>query len=455
MSRLPLVVALALALPAAAQATDLLQTYEMARAGDPQLAAAESDRLAQKEGAVQARGALLPQINGSASFSRSHSSRPGNVVDFNKDGIPDADLGNTKNRSYGVTIDQSIFDWANYTSLRGQKALSKAADYDLEAANDDLIVRTSNAYFDVLVARENLAAAEANETALKKQFDFAQARLDAGLAPITDLHEARAGYDSARASTILARNAQDDAYRALAEITGQPVTELKALPDDFRPQLPAEAGSEQWVNTAVEKNPTLKSVEYQVKSAEAGVSTARAGHYPSLGLRGSYSNGTSWDSYRGTLSSDDEGNTIGLTLSVPIFSGGVTQSRVRQAIAQRDAAQDGYEQTKRALVRSTSNAYQALVAGVSEVEARRLALVSAKSAYDASQVGLEVGTRTVLDVLNNQRTLFGAQLDYATAKYNFLRSRLGLEQAAGTLDIDDVQEVNRMLTIDAPAVKSQ
>lgn len=447
MSRLPLVVALALALPAAAQATDLLQTYEMARTGDPQLAAAESNRLANKEGAVQARGALLPQINGSATYGRDHSSRPGSLV------------GDVKNRSYGVSLDQSVFDWANYTRLRGQKALSQAADYDLEAANDDLIVRTSNAYFDVLVARENLAAAEANETALKKQFDFAQARLDAGLAPITDLHEARAGYDSARASTILARNAQDDAYRALAEITGQPVTELKALPDDFRPQLPAEASSEQWVNTALDKNPTLKSVEYQVKSAEAGVSTARARHYPSLGLSGRYSNATGWDSVHGAgspgISEDTEGRNIGLTLTVPIFSGGVTQSQVRQAIAQRDAAQDGYEQTKRALVRNTSNAYQALVAGVSEVEARRLALVSAKSAYDASQVGLEVGTRTVLDVLNNQRTLFAAQLDYATAKYNFLRSRLGLEQAAGTLDIDDVQEVNRMLTIDAPAVKMQ
>ncbi len=443
MSRLPLAIALALALPAAAHATDLLQTYEMARAGDPQLAAAESNRLAQKEGAVQARGALLPQIGGSASYSRNHSSRPGST------------FGDTKGRTYSVGLDQSVFDWGNYTTLRGQKALSKAADYDLEAANDDLIVRTSNAYFDVLVARESLAAAEANETALKKQFDFAQARLDAGLAPITDLHEARAGYDSARASTILTRNALDDAYRALAEITGQPVIALKALPDDFRPQLPSDVGSEQWVNTALESNPDLKSLQYHVESAEAGVSTARSGHYPSLGLSGSYSNGTGWDSVPGTMSTDDEGRNVRLTLTVPIFSGGVTQSRVRQAIANRDAAQDGYEQTKRALVRNTSSAYQALVAGVSEVEARRLALVSARSAYEASQVGLEVGTRTVLDVLNNQRTLFASQLDYATAKYNFLRSRLYLEQAAGTLDIDDVQDINRLLTVDAPAVQSQ
>jgi outer membrane protein len=140
---------------------------------------------------------------------------------------------------------------------------------------------------------------------------------------------------------------------------------------------------------------------------------------------------------------------------VPIFAGGATQSRVRQAIAQRDIARDQLVQQKRALVRNTRNAYQTLVAGVSEVEARRLALVSAQSAYDASQVGLEVGTRTVIDVLINQQKLFDAQRQYALAKYNFLQNRLLLEQAAGTLDVDDVADVNRMLTADANAQLSQ
>ena len=151
----------------------------------------------------------------------------------------------------------------------------------------------------------------------------------------------------------------------------------------------------------------------------------------------------------GTLSRDGEGYTWGVTLTVPIFSGGATQSGVRQALAQRDLASDGLEQTRRALIRNTSNAYQALVAGVSEVEARRLAVVSAQSALDASQVGLEVGTRTVLDVLQNQRTLFQAQVEYAQARYNFLQNRLVLEQAAGTLDGTDVQDINRLLTADA------
>lgn len=444
MSRRPLVLALALALPASAlvasaNATDLMQTYELARTGDPQLAAAESGRLAQKEGAVQARAALLPQVNGSASLTRSRNEL---------DAVP----GSTTNtsRGYGVSVNQSVLDFSRYSTLRGQRALSQAADYDLEAANDSLITRTSAAYFNVLVAIETLAAAEAQQTALQKQFDYAQKRLDVGLAPITDVHEARAQYDSARASVITSRNALKDAYEALTEITGQPINNLKALPDDFRPVLPTDYDAEGWVNTAVSTNPALKSLEYQVQSAEAGVSTARAGHLPTLSLGANWGKDAAWGDTTGA-NGDSTGTSIGLTLSVPIFSGGATQSRVRQALANRDAAQDGYEQQKRAIVRNTRNAYQTLEAGISEIEARRLALVSAKAAYEASQVGLEVGTRTVLDVLINQQNLFQAQQAYALAKYNYLQNRLLLDQAAGTLDANDVQDVNRLLTADAQA----
>ena len=447
MSRSPLFLALALALPASllaasASAADLMQTYELARAGDPQLASAESGRLAQKEGAVQARASLLPQLSGDASLSRSKSKPDGGSWTDTR-----------TSRGYGLTLSQSVLDFSRYSTLRGQKALSQAADFDLEAANDSLITRTSAAYFNVLVAIETLAAAEAQQTALQKQFDYAQKRLDVGLAPITDVHEARAQYDSARASVITSRNALKDAYEALTEITGQPISNLKGLPDDFRPVLPADYDSEGWVNSAVTNNPALKSLEFQVQSADANVATARAGHLPTLSFGASYGRDAIWGSTGGTggLSSDGDSQSIGLTLSVPIFSGGATQSRVREALANRDAVQDGYEQQKRAIVRNTRNAYQTLEAGISEIEARRLALVSAKAAYDASQVGLEVGTRTVLDVLINQQNLFQAQQAYALAKYNYLQNRLLLDQAAGTLDVEDVQDVNRLLTADAEA----
>jgi outer membrane protein len=443
MSRHPLVLALAAVigasalLPGAAHAEDLLQTYELARSGDPQFSAAESGRLVTREGSVQARAALLPNVTGDASIGRP---------------IADGD-GESTSRDVGVNVRQMVYDHGNFTRLRSANALSQAADFRLDSASDTLITRTSAAYFNVLVQLETLAAAEAAETALKKQFDFASKRLDVGLAPITDVHEARAQYDSARASTILARNAVEDAYQALRELTGQPVANLKGLPDDFKPALPETGGADEWVATAVANNPALKAKELELRSAEADVGTARAGHYPSLYLNGSYGDTTTWgrDGAGSSFRGSDGGGQIGLTLSVPIFSGGETQSGVRQSLARRDIVQDELEQTKRALDRDTRNAYQTVVAGISEVEARRLALVSARAAYDASQVGLEVGTRTVLDVLTNQRNLFTAQQAYAQAKYNFLQNRLLLEQAAGTLDIDDVQAINLLLTVDTEA----
>lgn len=463
MIRRPLVLALAAVistsalLPATAAAEDLLQTYELARGGDPQLSAAESGRLVTREGAVQARAAMLPQIGGQASYTKNDSDSAGTQV-FGSQLFPSDNTQDSTTRDAGLSLDQMVYDRSKFTALKSQKALSQASDFQLESAGDSLITRTSAAYFNVLVQLETLAAAEAAETALKKQFDFASKRLEVGLAPITDVHEARAQFDSARASTILARNAVEDAYQALVEITGQPVRNLQGLPKDFQPSLPEAQGAESWVQTATDNNPALKAKQFQVQSAEANVETARAGHWPTLYFGGSYgdrkTDGTSTNNLNQAATDFDnesQSRSLGLTLRVPIFAGGAVQSGVRQALAQRDVAGDELEQQKRALVRNTRNAYQTLVAGVSEVEARRLALVSAQSAYDASQVGLEVGTRTVLDVLNNQRNLFTAQQAYALARYNYLQNRLLLEQAAGTLDVADVQDINRLLTVNADA----
>ncbi|KLJ02531.1 TolC family outer membrane protein [Luteimonas sp. FCS-9] len=441
MFRRPLFLSLALALTSGPLfAADLVQTYELARTNDPTLSIAESQRLSTREGAVQARANLLPQIGGSASLTDSRVA-----------GLS----GKARTRSYGVNAGQVLFDWGQISTLRSQRALSTAADFQLDADNDALITRTAAAYFDVLIATETLAAAEAAEAAFKRQFDFADKRLEVGLAPITDVHEARAQYDGARANTILQRNALQDAYQALAEITGQPVTDLRGLPDDFTPQLPEGRDAEAWVATALEQNPQLKALQYQVTANEYGVAAAKAGHLPTLDLSASYGKSDSWGRTNElSVGREGETNSIGVTLTVPIFNGGRIQSQVRQSIAQRDIAADQYEAQRRAIERNTRSAYQNLVAGITEVEARRLALVSANAAYEASQVGLEVGTRTVIDVLINQQNLFSARQDYAFAKYNFLQSRLLLEQAAGTLDIGNLQEVNRQLTVDVNGVQA-
>ena len=451
MIRRPLVIALAAAvsvsalLPATASAEDLLQTYELARNSDPQLSAAESGRLATKEGAVQARAAMLPQLDGSASIQKARTSTP-EGISTNPDGTINVAGGESTvtTRRYGIDLSQMIYDRSRFTRLKSAKALSEAADFQVASAGNSLVTRTSAAYFDVLIALESLAAAEAAETALKKQFDYASKRLEVGLAPITDVHEARAQYDSARANTIVVRNQVEDSYQALTEITGQQIRDIRGLPKDFQPTLPDTGDSERWVQMAVENNPALRAKELQVQSTEADVETARAGHWPTLYLSGGYADTDQWGHRDFTggnidISSSSFGPSLGVTLAVPIFSGGAVQSGVRQALARRDVAGDEYEQQKRALVRNTRNAYQTLVASVSEVEARRLALVSAQSAYDASNVGLEVGTRTVLDVLQNQNNLFRAQLEYARARYNHLQNRLLLEQAVDVLHVGHVE----------------
>ena len=459
MIRRPLALALALALlPSAAFAEDLLQTYELARNSDPQLSAAESNRLAVQEGAVQARASLLPQLDGGASITRTRTDSDGGTQSVGNPPVfvSGESESDRRNRQLGINLNQVVFDYSRITNLRSQRALSTAADFTVESAGDTLITRTSAAYFNVLVAIETLAAAQAQENALKTQFDFASKRLEVGLAPITDVHEARAQYDSARANTIVTRNALEDAYQALTEITGTDVRNLRGLPEDFSPELPVQQDVDGWVSSAIAQNPDLKSLEWQVRSAEEDVGTAKAGHLPTLGLSGSYGDSDSWGNTTpaqpgSDLDSESRSRSLTLSLNVPIFTGGATQSRVRQAIATRDVRQDQYEQQRRALVRNTRNAYQTLVAGISEVEARKQAVFSARSAYEASQVGLEVGTRTVLDVLNNQNTLFDAEREYALSRYNFLQNRLLLEQAAGTIGVPSVQDVNRLLTADAEA----
>lgn len=444
MNRRLLAIALATVLsPLAASAADLVQVYDMARQGDPQLSAAEADHRYTREGAVQARAALLPQLGADATLRRARTEY---------EGI--SGRSTTTSRNYQLSASQVLFDGSRFANLRSQRQIARAADFELESANDDLIVRTAQAYFNVLVAIESYAAAQANEAAARKQFDFADKRLEVGLAPITDVHEARAQYDQARADTIQARNALADAQRGLVELTGQPVSDLRGLPDDFRPQLPPQlADVEALVAAATTRNPALQAIQLQLEAAESGISAARAGHLPTVSLTAGWGDSATWGDGTGGAgrTPDNTSNSIGLSVSVPLFAGGAIQSQVRQAIAQRDMARDNLEQQRRALDRNTRNAWQAVMAGISEIEARRSAVVSAQAAYDASQVGLEVGTRTVLDLVQNQRTLFSAQVALAQARYNFLLNRLLLAQATGELGMEELADINRLLTVPAEA----
>lgn len=442
-----------------ANAADLLEAYEMARQSDPVLSASESRSLATGEGVVQNRAALLPQLDGSVSWSRTETDSTGSQAFGAVVQPPSVTSSENTSRGWGVNLRQSIYDHGNYTRLSAAKARAAQAEADYKAAQDELVVRVSTAYFNVLTAIETLASSRAEERSVKRQLDQAEKRLEVGLAPITDVHEARARFDTARANAIAAANALDDAREALAEITGTDTGNLKGLSKDYKPTDPTDLISQDWVAVAMENNPSLLARELAVTAAEKDIATARSGHLPSLGLTASYSDGNGYgdnDVFAPVPSSSTVDNTsesarVGVTLSVPLFAGGATQSGVRQAVHNRDAAADQLEQQRRAVVRQTRNAQRSLGAGSAEVEARRLSVVSAQAAYEASEAGLEVGTRTIVDVLITQQSLFQAQREYARARHDFLVNTLRLKQAAGTIALADLQAVNRVLVQDAEA----
>jgi outer membrane protein len=440
-----------------AAAADLLEAYERARLSDPVLAASESRSLATGEGVVQNRAQLLPQIDGSAGWSRTETDSSGSQA-FGTVVQPASESSSENtNTGWSINLRQSIYDHATYTRLSAARARSAQSQAEYKAASDALLVRVADAYFNVLTAIETLASSRAEERSVKRQLDQAEKRLEVGLAPITDVHEARARFDTARANAIAAANALDDAREALAEITGTQVEGIRGLAPDYKPADPTELISQDWVAVAMKSNPTLLARELALTAAEKDVATARAGHLPSLGLTASYSDNDSDGSTdifspvpgNNSFDNSNQSTRVGVTLNVPIFAGGATQSGVRQAIHNRDATADALEQERRSVVRQTRNAQRSLGAGSAEVEARRLSVVSAQAAYEASEAGLEVGTRTIVDVLITQQALFQAQREYARSRHAFLVNLLRLKQAGGTIALADLQDVNRVLVNDA------
>ena len=439
----PLFAGLAISLASSAGAADLMDAYQMARQSDPQLAAVEANSLAIGQGVPIARAALLPQVNGSIGITETRTDGDtrdelGNPATFESD---------SRSRAWSVRLDQSIFDWGNYTRLGSARATRAQAEADYEAAIDSLLLRVSEAYFAVLTAEDALAFAEAEERAVGRQLEQAEQRFEVGLTAVTDVHEARARYDSARAAVINAANALDDAREALAEITGQADYNLLALRLNIPLDGPEPEALSEWEEAALRASPALASRQFALQAAEQDIGTARSGHLPTLD--GFVSRGESklLSGEVGPFSTTGSEQTqFGVQLNVPIFSGFATSSRVRQSVYLRDAAQDFLEAERRLLLRQTRNDFRAVVAGVSEVEARRQALISAQSALEATQAGFEVGTRTIVDVLLSQQQLFQAQRDYSNARHQFILNGLRLKRTTGVIDVDDIQAVNALLT---------
>ena len=426
---------------------DLLDAYREARANDPVLAQADANRLSVGEGVPQARALLLPQINGSLSLSQTNGGTGGRFQDPNNPNqfLTSSQVGHSRTRNLSVDLSQTVFDFSKYANLKAAHSSANAQDELYQAALQNLFVRVTGAYFTVLTDEDLLANAKANEDAFKQQFEQADQRFKVGLSAITDVYQAKSFYEAAKATTIAAQNTLDNDREALSQITGKPTGNLKKLRDELPMNSPDPADPDAWVKQALINNPNLLAQKQNVAAAEHNITAARAGHLPTITANVSYGKSASWYENAAIHSNTPSSTTIGLTLTVPIFSGGLTQSRVRQSIYNRDAAQDSMEIERRQVKASTLNYYRSVLAGVSQVQSGKAAVESAQKALDATRAGFEVGTQTMVNVLLAIQTLTQAESTYSQSRHQLVLNRLLLKQSAGTASLGDMQTINALL----------
>lgn len=424
-----LIAALLLVGPRVSKGEDLLDVYRLARSHDPVLSAADAQRRFVREGVTQARAALLPQVSAGVSFDRSR-------VDGGAD-------NSARNVSAGLS--QVIVDLGRLARLDAARSQADAQDASYRAAEQALIVRVASAYFDVLTAADALANIESYEAAYLQQVEQTTARVRNGIGAQVDADRARAYHASARASTSAARQALADAREALAEITGQhPAAALNTLRDALPMESPSPADPQAWVAAALEANPLLQARRLDMAAAERGIDVARAGHLPTVSAGVAVGRGSAWPVTTGR-NDGRTATTVGLSLNVPLFAGGATESQVRQAVSQRDGARDELEQRRRRIARETLEHYRAVVAGIDRIGATGAAVESAKRALESTRTGHGLGTQTMTDLLLAIQTLASAQSEHSLARHRFVLSRLLLRQAAGSVDEADLAAVNALL----------
>ena len=453
---------LSLGLACAASAKDLLGVYEDATHNDPQIRAADANRLAQREARPQAWAALLPQISGTASWAKDHNDGTESSQLFAPQIQPPVQLRiatTSTIKRYGATLQQSVFSWSNLMNLRAAGSQVAQAEANYHAAEQNLMLRVSQAYFNVLTAEDNLEANQASLEAIARQLDQANKRFEVGLIAITDVEEAKAARDTAAAAVIAAKRALATANDQLSEITGQKYDSLGKPGDNMPLNNPDPASEDQWVQVSLDQNLTLVSSRLAADIARENVRVAFGGHLPEISFTASRTHGNTIENetFFGEtlpLPSTTTDNQFGFQVTVPLFSGGLTQSRVRQEQYLWIAAKETVVQTSRATERQARDAYLGVISGIAQVQALRQALESDQTALKATEAGYEVGTRTSVDVLNARQKLVQGQTDYARSRYDYLLSIIQLRLAAGTLSRKDLEELNHPLTVPGPTTPS-
>ncbi|MBT8098505.1 MAG: TolC family outer membrane protein [Gammaproteobacteria bacterium] len=432
-------------------AASLLEVYQQALQSDPLIHEAEARRLAALEAEPQARGVLFPQVSFGGDWTKTDSSgtsvgedSSGNFGSFTSD----ADSETTR---WQFTLRQTLFRWDQIVGLRRADKLVAKAEAEREAAQQDLIVRVAQRYFDVLAAEDRLTSIHADRQAIARQLEQAKQRFEVGLIAITAVQESQAAYDQAVAAEIAAKRSLATAREFLREITGSYISDLSAPGEDFPLQNPAPADEASWVDLSLSQNLTLIASRLDEELARDEISFRRNGYYPSIELVAnsgesdteadrSVNNGPFFPA-----DSDGRSDSISVQFNLPLFAGGTTSSRVREAVYLHRATREQLQRVTRATERQARDAYLGVLSEMSRVRALEQAVASSRTALEATEAGFDVGTRTIVDVLDSQFNLYASITNYYQSRYDYILNVLALKQAAGNLQIEDLENIDRWL----------
>ncbi len=412
-------------------AEDLNDIYQLARENDSQLKAAMASREAAYTAKPQSLAGLLPNIN-----LRSNADR----IDQDSSLTGESNFNNT---GYNLSLTQPVFNYGAIQQYRQSDYTLRQADAAYGAAEQELILRVSENYFNVLAAGDDVEFARTNKAAIARQREQARKRFEVGLIAITDVHEAEAAYDQAVAQEIAALNEKENSLEALNVITGAYHNKLSLLQSEIPLIKPDPDNVDKWTEISLKQNLSLQAAMAAVEIAKKDVDIREADHLPTVDMVLSSSN----QDVGGDFARDTDTNSISVQLNVPIYTGGLTTARVDESVYLLKQSREQEEFERRSTIAQTRNAYRGVLTGISQVLALEKSIISTRSALETTDAGFEVGTRTIVDVLNAQRLLFQTKSDLARARYDYILNYLRLKQAAGTLSPDDIIRVNKYLTI--------
>lgn len=437
----------------AANAATLQEIYELALQNDPQRKADLAAYEAGMESKKISRARILPTVTGSGSYSDSESTTEGTRFSLdpitNQIGIRDISQDeSTERTSWSISLRQPLFDMGAWYSYKQGGKRSEVAEANFGASQQDFIIRVADAYINALRAIDTLETSLAERRALESQLEQTRQRFEVGLTAITDVHEAQAQFDSVNATTLLNQGNLGIAFEALEVLTGQAPNAVAPVADNFPVSPPTPARREDWVEFALSNNYSLKAAKLNSETSRYSALIAKSAHYPTLSGTVSYNTGaTVSDGQFGPTDTTSDGNSVSLSLNIPIYSGGGTSAQRRQAYQQQLQSEEQFNLAQRQTVQSARSLHLNVVTGVAQVEARRQAIISSQSALEATQAGYEVGTRNLVDVLLAQRGLYQAQRNYSNTLYDYIMNTLRLKQTAGTLTPEDIEQLNQYLDI--------